>query len=307
MKSVTNTKKITKAMEMVSAAKMRRAVEATLSTRPYATMARDLMGRLSHAEKSLMPLLAIRPVNKVLIVLVTANRGLCGSFNSNIYKKMIQTLRDYSPLLPEEGPLRQQGGEEGASATIDLLGIGKKSAWIAKKLGLNLVAAFDTISERPRAEDVWPITKMVTDDFVAETYDKVLVVYTDYKSSLLQVPAIRQVLPVSEDDLEKMVRRTEGLPAEAGAKAGGFDETIFEPSIQEILTAILPRLVEVQIYQAILESAASEHSARMVAMKNATEAAGDMISELRLSFNKARQAAITQEISEIVGGAAALG
>ena len=365
MKSITNTKKITKAMELVSASKMRRAVEATLATRPYATMAREIMERLSRTEKAAMPLLATRPVGKVLIVLIAATRGLCGSFNTNLYKKTANLLRDPRNLAqhrmapPSYGHLPfERGGQmsppfEGGEAapptggaagvvSIDVLGIGKKSAWIAKKLNLNLIGVFEQLGERPSMDEVLSVTKVAIDDFVAEKYDKVIVVYTDYKSSLAQIPKVRQVLPISEIDLEKMVtdqppRHASGVSAppfqggekevaattahllgkegalrpqsEAGVVDFGvdLDDYLFEPNRTEILSTILPRLVEVQLYQAVLESSASEQSARMVAMKNATEAAGDMLQELRLNFNKARQAAITQEISEIVGGAAALG
>lgn len=318
MKSVTNTKKITKAMELVSASKMRRAVEATLATRPYATMAREIMERLSQTEKTAMPLLAMRPVGRVLIVLIAATRGLCGSFNTNLCKKTAQLLRDPQNLVrhrtadfSNDDDLEQSRSSksEVRSPIIDVLGIGKKSAWIAKKLGLNLIGLFENLGERPSMEQVLSATKIAIDDFVAQKYDKVIVVYTDYKSSLSQIPKVRQVLPISEIDLEKMATEVQEIAKQEQDPVMEMllDDYLFEPNRTEILSTILPRLVEVQLYQAILESSASEQSARMVAMKNATDAASDMLQELRLNFNKARQAAITQEISEIVGGAEALG
>lgn len=309
MKSIANTKKITKAMEMVSAAKMRRAVDAALATRTYSTMARDIMERLSQAERASMPLLATRSVGNILLIVVAGNRGLCGSFNSNVHKKVTKLTRDSKNLAmhrtraAEEAPLPKD------QITISMVGIGKKSAPIAKKLGLTLTGVYDTFSERPTFEEVVSVARTAIDDFTAEKYDKVAVVYTDYKSSLLQVTKIRQLLPISDIDVEKMIEDVGGVepePERVEKSLENLENYLFEPNQTEILQTILPKLVEVQVFQAVLESLASEHSARMVAMKNATEAAGDMLSELKLSYNKARQAAITQEISEIVGGAAAL-
>lgn len=300
MRSVGNTKKITKAMELVSAAKMRRAVEAALSTRPYAVMARDILARLSQADKQGVPLLAKRPVQRLLVVLITSNRGLCGSFNTNVFKKALVLIKEkesYAGGSPDE-------------IKLEVIGIGKKSAWFAKKFNLPLVGVFDNLGDRPSFEDVLPIIRLATQSFLEQKYDKVLVVYTDYRSSLTQVPRLRQLLPVSAIEIEAMLTDLGKDGKVSAAGVAGDDELeqyLFEPDQAFILTNILPRLSEVQLYQAVLESAASEHSARMVSMKSATEAASDMLSELRLSFNKARQAAITQEISEIVGGAVALG
>ena len=166
------------------------------------------------------------------------------------------------------------------------------------------MAAFDELSERPTFEEIIPITRFVMDAFSQKTYDKVAVLFTDYKSSLAQEVKVRQLLPISAHDLEKMLRDSVG---DAGDPRGiDSEHYVFEPSPSLIVQTVLPRLAEVQLYQGILESAASEHSARMVAMKSATEAAGEMIDMLTLEFNKARQASITQEIAEIAGGAAAL-
>lgn len=285
LKSVGSTKKITKAMEMIATAKMRKAVNAALDTRTYAVLAWNLLVNLSKTQKAQVPLLAIRPVQKILMIIITSNRGLCGSFNSNIIKKTAAQLKN------------QPG------ATVDIIGIGKKGADFAKKMGYNLIAAFTNMTDTPSLDDTLPIAKMVIDAYEKKSYDKVIVAYTDFKTAIFQLAKLRQVLPISENDLEKMIIGTEDVnPVE---KINLIDY-LFEPSRLDVLRTILPRLVEMQIYQAMLESAASEHSARMMAMRSASDAAEDMIKELNLNFNKARQAGITQEIAEIAGGAAAL-
>lgn len=287
MKSIGNTKKITKAMEMVSAAKMRRAVEAAVRTRAYASLANELLERLSIGQWSSQPMLFERPVEKLLLLFISSNRGLCGSFNTNLFKKTIAMLQSNALT-------------DGHDAPVALIGVGKKSALFAKKTGLPLAALFDQMGDRPSYADALPIARLAMAEFASGACDRVCVAYTDYKTSLSQEPVVRQILPVTRKGIRDILET-------ADVKVGiDTDRYAFEPSAETILSAVLPGLVEVQVYQAILESLASEHSARMVAMKSATDAAGDMLQELRLSFNKARQAAITQEISEIVGGSAAL-
>ena len=282
LKSVGSTKKITKAMELIAAAKMRKAVNAALDARTYAALAWNLLVNLSKTQKVQIPLLAVRPVQKILMVIVTSNRGLCGSFNSNIIKKTAVQLK------------AEQAG-------VDVIGIGKKGADFAKKMGFNLVAAFTNMTDTPSLDDALPIAKMVIDAYEKKLYDKVIVAYTDFKSAMLQLAKLMQVLPISEIDFS----RNSGIPLVAGEKMN-LSDYLFEPNRLDVLQTILPRLVETQIYQTMLESAASEHSARMFAMRSASDAAEDMIKELNLNFNKARQAGITQEIAEIAGGAAAL-
>ncbi|MBD3311710.1 MAG: ATP synthase F1 subunit gamma [Candidatus Magasanikbacteria bacterium] len=304
IKSVKNTRKITKAMEMVAAAKMRRAVEAALNTRTYASLAWDLLVNLSKSQKKVLPLLETRPVKKLLVILVTSNRGLCGSFNSNILKKIAKELAD--PKNISRHRLLDSIIEPSENIEIDVLGVGKKGVSFAKKNDYDLIASFTELSDTPKLDDVLPITKMVIDDFIEKKYDKVVVAYTDYQSAISQVAKLRQVLPVSEFDLEKMLEEA-GEDDDFDIKSDlDISDYVFEPSKEEVLDIILPRLVETQIYQALLESSASEHSARMLAMRNASDAAGDMIEDLTLTFNKARQAGITQEIAEIASGAAAL-
>ena len=289
IKSVGSTKKITKAMEMIAAAKMRKAVNAALDTRTYATLAWNLLVSLSKTEKTQIPLLAVRPVEKILMIIITSNRGLCGSFNSNVIKKTAAQLKT-------------------EKASIDVIGVGKKGADFAKKMGYNLIAAFTNMTDTPCLDDALPIAKMVIDAYEKKSYDKVIVAYTDFKSAMFQLAKLRQVLPISETDLEEMINGISPLPrgSEEGVAEAAFNDYLFEPNKLDVLQMILPRLVETQVYQAMLESAASEHSARMIAMRSASDAAEDMIKELNLNFNKARQAGITQEIAEIAGGAAAL-
>lgn len=291
IKSVGNIKKITKAMELVAAAKMRRAVDAALNTRIYAKLAWELLVNLSKNVQEEVVLLEQRDVKKLLLVIVTSNRGLCGSFNANVIKKATMTLK-----------------EQYGSVEIEVLAIGRKGIKFAKKNNYNAIAAFDSLSDIPQFDEVRPVTRMILDGFTDKTYDKVIVAYTDFVSSLSQIAQVKTVLPVSKVTLKEMMDSAGGKKAGKTGEAKDLIEAgyIFEPSEVAVLETILPRLVETQIFQAVLESAASEHSSRMFAMRNANESAGEMIDELQLSYNKARQAAITQEIAEIAGGAAAL-
>ncbi|MEK7680609.1 MAG: ATP synthase F1 subunit gamma [Patescibacteria group bacterium] len=305
IKSVGSTRKITKAMEMVAAAKMRKAVSAALDTRNYATLAWDLLVHLSQGEKMQIPLLEARQVKKVLVIMITSNRGLCGSFNSNIIRKTSEQLKDPKNISRQRVSGRVVAPSD--KIEVDVIGIGKKGADFAKKMGYNLIASFTNLSDTPNMNDALPIGRMVVNDYENKVYDKVIVAYTDFKSTIAQIAKLRQVLPISEVDLEKMLNEIEEVSKSHEQKTEiELGNYLFEPNKLDVLKIILPRLVEMQIYQAMLESSASEHSARMVAMRSASDAAEDMIKELNLNFNKARQAGITQEIAEIAGGAAAL-
>ncbi len=303
LKSIGSTKKITKAMEMIAAAKMRKAVNAALETRTYATLAWELLVDLSKNQKEQIPLLTVRPVEKILMIIITSNRGLCGSFNANIIKKTAAQLKNPTNIATQ----RTEGGEilPKGNVSVDVIGVGKKGADFAKKMGYNLIASFTDLSDTPNLDDAMPIANMIIEAYEKQTYDKVIVAYTDFKSALVQTAKLRQVLPVSEVDLEQMLIDLNEKTISSEEKKPTTDY-LFEPNRLDVLKVILPRLVETQVYQTLLESSASEHSSRMVAMKNASEAAKDMITELSLTFNKARQAGITQEIAEIAGGAAAL-
>ena len=316
IKSVGNTKKITKAMEMVSAAKMRKSVEAALNTRAYAVMAREIMRHLAKVEKKpRYGLLVERPVKNLLVILISSNRGLCGSFNANIARKTNLALKDIQNLAKHYTESGKNILPE-KDINIHILGIGKKSADFARRNDYNLVAMYDNLSEAKSFTEIIPISRMFIEEYKKGKYDKVVVAYTDYKTSLTQEPKLHQLLPVSALEIEEMIsdlaRNVDSKQAElkeeiaAGGDRFSLGNYVFEPNEEEIIEYVLPRLVEVQLFQAVLESGASEHSARMLAMRSASDAALDMIKELSLTFNKARQAAITQEIAEIAGGAAAL-
>lgn len=310
IKSVGSTHKITKAMEMISAVKMRKAIEAAINTRTYATLAWDLLVKLSQTRKKEFALLDVRQVKKLLVIMITSNRGLCGSFNANIIKKTAEQLNN--PINIGKQRVENTFLEPVENMEVDVIGIGKKGADFAKKMNYNLVASFSDFSDTPNLNDVMPISRMVIEAYEKKQYDKVVLAYTDFKSTINQIAKFRQVLPISEFDLEKMLRDL-GDEVEVEKQSKKIENTeieldnyLFEPNQNKVLEIILPRLVETQVYQAVLESSASEHSARMMAMRNASDAASDMIKELSLIFNKARQAGITQEIAEIAGGAAAL-
>jgi len=301
--SAKNTKKITKAMELVSAAKMRKAIQASTNTKMYSSLMRELLQHLSHIDEPNIPLLEIRKVEKVLAIIISSNRGLCGSFNSNVFKELRLTLQNSKKL----STLENRSGEKLESTDkieIDLIGIGRKSASFAKKNNSNLVAVFDNIKEKPAFEEILPISKLIIDGYSTKKYDKVIVGFTNFKTSLNQIAEVRQLLPLSPKDLQPTPKET-SIP-DSDYKEVNIEGYIFEPNLDEILETVVPKLIEVQLYQMILESAASEHSSRMIAMKNASDNAGDLIEDLTREYNKARQAAITQEIAEIAGGAAAL-
>lgn len=291
IKSVQNTRKITKAMEMVAAAKMRKAVAKVLASRSYADLAwQTVLHLVKKVETKHHPFFKQRDeINQVAVILISANRGLCGSFNSQIMDKVKEVIKQYFKEVK-----------------VDIISLGKKGREEARRRQMNLIADFtkDDITQNSLA--IRPVAHLVTKEFIAGKYDKVFVAYTDYMSALKQLPHLKQLLPI-EADIDEMlghISHEEGRVNKI--EVDNFAEFIFEPSQQELLGAFLPRLIEVQIYQAVLESEASEHSARMMAMRNASEAAEEMIVDLTLVYNKARQAAITAEIAEIAAGAAAL-
>ncbi len=309
IKSINNTKKITRAMEMVSAAKMRRAVASVLAIRAYAHSAWSVLTNLARAFQDYNTgLLERRPVKAVLTAVVTSNKGLCGSFNSNIAKKISEQIKNPERLMAcdfsRAKPLSNQGLalEE---LKIDFITIGKKGEALVKKLGKNIIASFPELTYLPGIESVRALGKIVMDEYLAKKYDKVVIVYTDYISTISQQTKIRQLLPVSKIDLEKQIAEMDRM-----AKAYGLEkpkvEYKIEPNPEIVLTHVLPRLLEMQVYHAILESNASKESARMMAMRNATDAAGEMSDELTFAYNQLRQMKITQEIAEISAGRAAL-
>ncbi|MDP3900020.1 MAG: ATP synthase F1 subunit gamma [bacterium] len=311
IKSVKNTKKITQAMELVSAAKMRRAIEAVLATRSYANLSWLTVLNLAEVadrNENLHTLLNPRKeVKKVAIILITSNRGLCGGFNANIISKAVNSIKLHSDV------------------ETDCIILGKKGAAINYRYGYNLAAEFEKPDVTNEVEEVIPTARLVINDYLSGKYDKVMLAYTDFISTVKQVPRVKQLLPIDISQKDEYLgvigsqageastpRFHEGaamspeVVSEKQKKHFENREYIFEPSPREVLDEMIPRLVEIQMFQALLESNASEHSARMMAMRNATDAASDMIDDLTLTYNKARQAAITSEIAEIAGGAQAL-
>lgn len=307
IKSVNNTGKITRAMEMVSAAKMRKSVERVLQIRAYAHAAWSVLTNLARSfEQYKYGLLEVREVKRVLIVAITSNRGLCGSFNAQIIKKIREEI-----TYPEKLKINRVGTKSIRSSvanedlTIDFITVGRKGESLVRKLGREIVASFPDLTYLPGIEQVRPLSKIVIDDYLAKKYDKVVIAYTDYISTVAQQPKIRQILPISKVDLEKQIAEMDNLAKEFGLKKPRMEYKV-EPSPEEVLTHIFPRFIEMQLYHAILESNASKESARMVAMKNATDAAKEMSADLTLAYNQVRQMKITQEIAEISAGRAAL-
>jgi len=277
IKSVKNIAQVTKAMEAVSAAKMRKAQQQVLATRPYSHQALEVLGyiaRLSSTENELNPLIHPRPVKRVGIMLVTADRGLAGGFNANIIRRCAQLMREK----------RREG------ADVSVVAVGKKGREWLLRYDPVVRAEFTGISDNPTTYDIGPIVRVLIDDFLSGYTDEVYMVYTDFVNTIRQEPAVHRLLPVEPVE-----------PTTAMAP-----EYIFEPSPEAVLNRVLYGFTEVQVLQAIYESLASEHSARMVAMRNATDAAGELIDDLTLTYNKARQGSITSELIDIVGGTAAL-
>lgn len=312
IKSIANTKKITKAMEMVAAAKMRRAVEAALKTRTYANLSWLTVLNLCRVgngnHRVLHRLLTPKKeIKKVGIILIASNRGLCGGFNAAIINKAHESVKKY-----------QMRGEE-MLAEAEFILIGKRGAAIQRR-GHKIIADFPKFDLASEAKEIVPAANLIISEYLSGKYDKVMVAYTDFISASKQLSRVKQLLPIEIDAADEYLGIV-GQDTRLGLDREFIEEKkkkylqkdlfnyeyTFEPSAAEVLNEMLPRLIEIQLYQALLESNASEHSARLAAMHQATEAAGDMVSELVLSFNKARQAGITAEIAEISAGANALG
>ena len=293
---------------MVSAAKMRKAVASVIAIRPYARSAWSVLTNLARAFEKYQGngLLEVREVRSVLMIVVTSNRGLCGSFNTQVAKKIKDEIMNPERLkINRFGKKKIESKIKNEDLNIDFITIGKKGENIVRKMGKNIIASFADAGVFAQVSDVQPVYKMIANDYLVKKYDKVVVIYTDYVSTIVQKTCIRQVLPISKIDIEKQIAEMDVL-----AKDYGLEEPVLEykvePSPKEVLDFILPRLIEMQIFHAILESRASEESARMMAMRNATDAAAEMSEDLTLAYNQIRQGKITQEIAEISAGRAAL-
>jgi len=296
IKSIGNTKKITKAMELVSASKMKKAVSQTLSSRLYATYSWGILTSLSrNLEDVTHPFFTIKEKGKSnidLIVLISSNRGLCGGYNSQVIKKVIEMLKS---------------SNTGSLVNFEIITVGKKGDSAMRKIGEKVVASFLEFPDTNISpSDINPLSTLITKDFGVGKYDNVYITYTDFVSALSQKPKLRRILPISKDDVKNMIEDMAGENIDIKeSKEENQSPHLFEGDTEKLLGMLAEKIVRMQIYQMILESNASEQSSRMVAMKNANEAAEEMISDLTLVFNKARQAGITREISEISAGMAA--
>ena len=288
--SIKNTKKITKAMELVAAAKMKKAVGMTVASRVYAGYSWEVLTSLSqYVDETTHELLKERNGNRKLIVLITSNRGLCGSYNAQIMRKVIAQMRTH----PND--------------ELSFVTVGKKGDAMLRRLGKEVIASFTEMPENPKLFDTLSAARLVTDLYASGKYDEIHVAFTDYVSGLTQIPKIRKLLPVSKEEVKKGIEEALSTVENknvAESKTG--TQYVFEPNYEEVMKDMVVKIVRMQMYQMILESSASEQSARMIAMKNASDAAADMIGDLTLVFNKARQAGITQEISEISAGMASV-
>jgi F-type H+-transporting ATPase subunit gamma len=274
--SIKNTQKITSAMEMVAASKMKKAQDRVASSRPYAENLRKVIGRVAQANLDFHhPFLEERDVKRVGYIVISTDRGLCGGLNSNEFKKITQDVQTW-----------KEKGVEAEFATL-----GSKAAGFFQRFGGDLLAKKAGLGDAPSIQDVIGPVKVMLDAFAEGKIDRLFVVYNKFVNTMKQEPTIEQLLPLPK--------------AEEEVSAHAWDY-LYEPGPEAILETLLVRFIESQVYQGVVENAASEQAARMVAMKAATDNAGDLMEELQLVYNKARQAAITQEISEIVSGSAAV-
>jgi len=277
IRSVQNTRKITKAMEMVAASKMRRAQERMRAARPYSEKIRNVAAHIGHANPEYRhPFLVTRDtVRRVGLIVVTTDKGLCGALNTNLLRLVLQHYREWQAL-----------GEE-----IEACCIGNKALGFMQRLGANIVSQATHLGDRPQMEKLIGAIKVMLDGYSQDRFDRLMLFYTRFINTMRQEPVCEQLLPLSGERL--------------GAPAGAWDY-LYEPEARVVLDQVLTRYIEAIIYQAVAENMASEQSARMVAMKAASDNAANVIDELTLVYNKNRQAAITKEIAEIVGGAAAV-
>ena len=277
IKSVQNTRKVTRALEMVSASKIRRAQDKMRASRPYARLMRQVIGHIAKANGDYKHpfMMERKDVKRVGYVVISTDRGLCGGLNSTLFRKLIAEIRAH-----------QQNGVE-----VDIVAIGQKAATFFRRIKVNLVGSVTHLGENPQVAQLIGIIKVMLDGFTEGRLDRVFLCYNDFVNTMTQKATTDQLLPLP--------------PSDSLETAHDWDY-IYEPNAVEVLDSVLTRYIESLVYQGALENLASEHAARMVAMKAASDNATKLIGTLQLVYNKARQAAITQEISEIVGGAAAV-
>jgi len=275
--SIKSTQKITSAMEMVAASKMRKAQERMQATRPYADKMRQVIGHIAKANAQYKhPFMVERDVKRVGYIVVSTDRGLCGGLNINLFKALVREMKAW----------KEKGVE------TDLCAIGQKGASFFRSYGGNVVAALTHLGDSPSSEKLIGNVKVMLDAFSEGKIDRLYVVSNEFVNTMTQSPKVEQLLPLSPSEDEEEIKNQW--------------DYLYEPDARQILDGLLPRFIESQVYQGVVENLACEQAARMIAMKSATDNAGSIIDELQLAYNKARQAAITQEISEIVSGAASV-
>lgn len=275
--SIKNTQKITSAMEMVAASKMKKAQDRMMASRPYTEKISKVIGHLAyaHSEFEHPYMKEVEEVKRVGLIVVSSDRGLCGGLNTNLFRHILKEVSEY-----------QSKGIE-----VNICTIGKKATAFFKNTGLNIVSVLTDLGDTPHFDDLLGSVKVMLDSYDEGEIQQIFVAYNTFENTMTQTPTVRQLVPMVAADVEGMDHHW---------------DYIYEPDAEEVLGVLLVRYIEALVYQGLVENIACEQSSRMIAMKSATDNAGDMVKELELVYNKARQAAITQEISEIVSGAAAV-
>jgi F-type H+-transporting ATPase subunit gamma len=275
--SIRNTQKITRAMEMVAASKMRKTQDRMQATRPYSKKIGRIIKHLAHANPEYKhPFMIERPVGAVGLIVISSDRGLCGGLNSNLFRMLLKQMRTWSD----------------SGTRVRVATVGQKAAGFFNGIGADVVAQVSRLGDAPHLESIIGVIKAMLDEYQEGRIDEIHVVYNEFVNTMTQKPTLDQLVPIRPEDL--------------GEELKGHWDYIYEPDAKEVLDDLLIRYVESIVFQGLVENNACEQSARMVAMKSASDNAGKLIKELQLIYNKARQAAITQEIAEIVGGAAAV-
>ena len=277
IKSIQNTQKITKAMEMVAASKMRRAQERMYQARPYAQKMRNVIAHVSQANLEYKHSFTLeRPVKRVGFIIVSSDRGLCGGLNINLFRDVVNALSEW----------------QSQSAEIELTTIGSKGFQFFNRVGANIVSEATRLGDTPHLDDLIGPVKVMLDAYTDSRIDRLYLVHNHFQSTMSQTPQLEQLVPIHAEQPDETLSH--------------HWDYLYEPDAKDVIDALMTRYIESLVYQGVVENIACEMAARMVAMKSASDNAGDLIDELQLVYNKARQASITQEISEIVGGAAAV-
>jgi F-type H+-transporting ATPase subunit gamma len=276
--SINKTRKITRAMEMVAASKMRKTQERMRASKPYATKIYEVVRHVARANSEYKhPFMLEREIKRIGVIVVTTDRGLCGGLNANLLREMVKSIRTW----------KEQGKE------VELAVVGRKGVAFLKRVGGHVLGSVEHLGDTPGLNDLVGIVKVMLDAYYNGTIDALHIVYNEFINTMTQKPVLKQLLPLPKAEEDR-------------ATMGHYWDYIYEPEAKDLLDELLARYIELQVYQGVVENVACEQAAKMIAMKNATDNAGELIKEFQLAYNKARQAAITQELAEIVGGAAAL-